>query len=194
MTSTSPTPSPLAEEALGPVAALYEIEADIRATRAEHRQRERQQRSRPLVEATHTWLTQQLERICGRSTLAQAIRYALNHWKGLVLYLDDGHLELDTNTVERAMRAVALNDLHMAEVFLNIDEVAAALGFRLIPPTEDTGAPVMAPTDAPPHTIRQTFGLAKPTTDYLLLDRRSNVEACVCRGSRCVAEPMTQAI
>jgi hypothetical protein len=41
-------------------------------------------------------------------------------------------------------------DLHMAEVFLNIDAVAAALGFRLIPPTEDTGAPVMAPTDAPP--------------------------------------------
>jgi hypothetical protein len=44
------------------IAALYEIEADIRATPAEHRQRERQQRSRPLVEAMHTWLTQQLER------------------------------------------------------------------------------------------------------------------------------------
>jgi hypothetical protein len=40
--------------------------------------------------------------------LAPAIRYALNHWKGLVLFLDDGRLELDTNTVERAMRPVAL--------------------------------------------------------------------------------------
>jgi hypothetical protein len=36
------------------------------------------------------------------------MRYALNHWTGLILYLDDGRLELDTNTVERAMRPVAL--------------------------------------------------------------------------------------
>ena len=34
------------------------------------------------------------------SALAQAIRYALNHWSGLILFLDDGRLELDTNTVE----------------------------------------------------------------------------------------------
>ena len=61
-----------------------------------------------LVEAMHVWLTEQLGRISGRSTLAQAIRYALNHWNGLILFLDDGRLELDTNTVERAMRPVAL--------------------------------------------------------------------------------------
>jgi transposase len=102
------TPSPLAEQALRRIAALYEIEADIRGTPAESRRSVRQQRSLPLVEAMHTWLTQQLERISGRSTLAQAIRYALNHWDGLILFLDDGRLELDTNTVERAMRPVAL--------------------------------------------------------------------------------------
>lgn len=102
------TKSSLAEEALRRIAALYEIEDDIRGMPAENRRQERQQRSRPLVEAMHPWLTQQLERISGRSTLAQAIRYALNHWTGLVLFLDDGRLELDTNTVERAMRPVAL--------------------------------------------------------------------------------------
>ena len=107
-TSTPPHKSPLAEEALRRIAALYEIEADIRGQPAEHRRAVRQQRSRPLVEAMHIWLTEQLGRISGRSTLAQAIRYALNHWNGLILYLDDGRLELDTNTVERAMRPVAL--------------------------------------------------------------------------------------
>jgi len=61
-----------------------------------------------IAEAMHAWLTEQLARISGRSTLAQAIGYALNHWKGLILFLDDGRLELDTNTVERAMRPVAL--------------------------------------------------------------------------------------
>lgn len=102
------TRSPLAEEALRRIAELYAIEAEIRGTPAENRRSVRQQRSRPLVEAMRTWLTEQLERVSGRSTLAQAMRYALNHWSGLILYLDDGRLELDTNTVERAMRPVAL--------------------------------------------------------------------------------------
>jgi hypothetical protein len=102
------TQSPLADEALRRIAELYEIEASIRATPADNRRSVRQMHSRPLVEAMRTWLTEQLGRISGRSTLAQAIRYALNHWDGLVLYLDDGRLELDTNTVERAMRPVAL--------------------------------------------------------------------------------------
>jgi transposase len=102
------TKSPLAEEALRRIAELYTIEAEVRGLHAEHRRSVRQQRSRSLVEAMRAWLGEQLERISGRSTLAQAIRYALNHWKGLVLYLDDGRLELDTNTVERAMRPVAL--------------------------------------------------------------------------------------
>jgi len=102
------TKSPLAAEALRRIAALYAIEADIRGKPAEERRLVRLQQSRPVVEAMHAWLNEQLGRISGRSTLAQAIRYALNHWKGLILFLDDGRLELDTNTVERAMRPVAL--------------------------------------------------------------------------------------
>jgi transposase len=102
------TKSPLAHEALQRIAALYEIEADIRGQTAEHRKQVRQQRSRPLVEAMHAWLTELLGQLSGRSTLAQAIRYALNHWKGLIRFLDDGRFELDTNIVERAMRPVAL--------------------------------------------------------------------------------------
>jgi transposase len=56
----------------------------------------------------HAWLTELLGQLSGRSSLAQAIRYALNHWKGLIRFLDDGRFELDTNIVERAMRPVAL--------------------------------------------------------------------------------------
>ena len=88
------TKSPLAQEALTQIAALYAIEAEIRGQPAEQRQFVRQQRSRPLVEAMHGWLHRQLDRLSGRSALAQAIRYALNHWKGLILFLDDGRLEL----------------------------------------------------------------------------------------------------
>jgi transposase IS66 family protein/transposase IS66-like protein len=44
----------------------------------------------------------------GWSDLAKAMRYILRHWDGLILYLDDGRLEMDTNVVERAIRPVTI--------------------------------------------------------------------------------------
>ena len=40
--------------------------------------------------------------------LAEAIRYGLNHCDGLVRFLDDGRIEIDSNTVERSIRGIAL--------------------------------------------------------------------------------------
>src|SRR3954449_6933282 len=102
------TGSPLAEEALRRIGELYKVEAEIRGRSAEERRTVRQERSRPIVDALHGWLTVQLARVSGKSGLAEAIRYALRHWTGLVLFLDDGRLELDTDTVERAIRPIAL--------------------------------------------------------------------------------------
>ena len=98
----------MAEEALRRIGELYRIEAEIRGRPAEERGAVRQERSKPLVEALHAWLTTQLGRVSGRSTLAEAIRYALRHWQGLVLFLEDGRIELDTNVIERAIRPIAL--------------------------------------------------------------------------------------
>jgi hypothetical protein len=102
------TQSPIAAEALARIAALYVIEKDIRGKTAAQRQAERQARSRPLVESMHAWLQQQLTRLSKSSKLAIAIRYVLRHWQGLTYFLDDGRLELDTNTVEREIRPIVL--------------------------------------------------------------------------------------
>ena len=98
----------MAEEALRRIGELYRIEAEIRGRPAEARRTVRQERSKPLVHALHAWLTAQLARVSGKSGLAEAIRYALRHWQGLLLFLDDGRIELDNNTVERAIRPIAL--------------------------------------------------------------------------------------
>ncbi len=102
------TGSPIAAEALRQIREMYKVEAEIRGRSAEERRAVRQERSKPVVEALHAWLAAQLERVSGKSTLAEAIRYALRHWTGLVLFLDDGRLELDTNSIERAIRPIAL--------------------------------------------------------------------------------------
>jgi hypothetical protein len=46
--------------------------------------------------------------ISSGSSLAEDIRYALNHWQGLTRFLEDGRLELDTNPVENAIRPICL--------------------------------------------------------------------------------------
>ncbi len=101
--------SPIAAEALSRIAALYRIEAEIRGCSAEERQAAWQERSRPVVEALEAWLREKLGLLSRKSNLAAAIRYALSHWAGLSLFLDDGRVEIDSNTVERTIRPLALN-------------------------------------------------------------------------------------
>ena len=47
--------------------------------------------------------------VSAKSKLGEAIRYALTRWDGLSRFLDDGRIELDSNTVERSIRPLALN-------------------------------------------------------------------------------------
>ena len=61
------TGSPLAEEALRRIGELYAIEAEIRGRPAEERRAVRQERSKPIVDALHAWLTAQLGRVSGKS-------------------------------------------------------------------------------------------------------------------------------
>ena len=72
------------------------------------RQTVRQLRSRPLIEELHRWLQDHVPRVPGWTDLAKAMRYVLRHWDGLILYLEDGRLEMDTNVVERAIRPVTI--------------------------------------------------------------------------------------
>jgi transposase len=100
--------SPVAAEALRRIGELYAIEARIRGLSPALRMAERRTFSKPLVEKLKVWLEQQLSRAPRRGKLADAIRYALSRWDGLTRFLHDGHIELDTNSVERAIRPVAL--------------------------------------------------------------------------------------
>lgn len=101
--------APIATEALARIARLYAIEAGIRGQSAQDRCTVRQEHTKPLVEEMKAWLGQQLARVSGRSPMAEAIRYGLSHWDGLIRFLDDGRIEIDSNTVERSIRPIALN-------------------------------------------------------------------------------------
>jgi transposase len=102
-------PAPIAVEVLERIAELYRIEAEIRGSSADERRAARQQKTRPLVEALKAGLERTLGQLAGGAPVAQAIRYGLGRWDGLTRFLDDGRVEIDSNTVERSMRPIALS-------------------------------------------------------------------------------------
>jgi transposase len=100
--------SPLARDALERIAALYAVEDEIRGRPPDERQRVRQTRARPLLQSLHDWFEVSLTKLSRKSDTTAAIRYALTLWSALTRYCDDGRLEIDNNTAERALRAVTL--------------------------------------------------------------------------------------
>ena len=81
------TGSPIAEEALVRIGALYDIERQIHGRSAEQRVAVRDEHSRPRVEAFRAWCDDQLPRIPGKGDLAKAMRYALRRWPSFTLFL-----------------------------------------------------------------------------------------------------------
>jgi transposase len=66
------------------------------------------------------WVEAKLDHLAQKSDTAKALRYALRHWDGQTLYLDDGRIEMDTNAVQRAMRPIKLNPKN--SLFAGCDE------------------------------------------------------------------------
>jgi hypothetical protein len=100
--------SPTTAEALARIAALYAVEDEIRGKPAELRREIRQARARPILNEFHQWMEKTVRQLSPKSETAGAIRYSLSRWCALTRYIDDGRLEIDNNSAERALRVVAL--------------------------------------------------------------------------------------
>jgi len=101
--------SPIGDEILQRIAALYAIEKQIRGASPEVRRATRQERSKPLVTELNAFVRAQRERLSQRSNMGQALGYLMNHWDGLCVYLNDGRVEMDNNPVENLIRPLTLN-------------------------------------------------------------------------------------
>jgi hypothetical protein len=101
--------APIATEALARIAELYAIEAEMRGRPADERRAVRSQRAQPIVDTLKAWFETKLVLVSQKSTVAEAIRYALSRWEGLCRFIEDGRVEIDSNIVERAIRPLALN-------------------------------------------------------------------------------------
>jgi transposase len=101
--------SPVATEVLRRIAQLYVIEDEVRGEPAEQRRQIRNERSLVIVDDLRHYLEARNRQVSAKAKLGEAIRYALTRWDGLSRFLEDGRVDLDSNTVERSIRPLALN-------------------------------------------------------------------------------------
>ena len=97
-----------ADVAIGKIRKLYLIEDRIRESTPAHRQQQRQQLSKPLLEDLHQWLETNQHKMPKDSLTYEAIRYALNQWSTLTGYCDDGRLHISNALAENAIRPFAV--------------------------------------------------------------------------------------
>jgi len=101
--------SPIVNDALLRIAALCKFKEAIRGRKPGHRCAMRQDVSRLLVDEFSAWLQALAKRISRKSDLGKALAYMLRRQDGLRLFLDDGHIDMDSNLVENAIRSPAMN-------------------------------------------------------------------------------------
>ncbi len=118
--------SPIAKEGLKRIAQLYRIEDRIRGEAPATRQFVRWTESAPLVNAFGVWLDEQRSRVSPRSRLGEKLTYIANQWDGLLVFLYDGRVEMDSNFVENRIRPIKLTAKNA--LFAGHDEGARSWG------------------------------------------------------------------
>jgi transposase len=94
---------------LGMIQALYDIETRAKDLTWQDRQALRQRESTVVLDAVWQWLdTAPLRDVLPKSDFAEALRYIRNHWKELNVYVQDGRIPIDNNSVEQLMKQVAM--------------------------------------------------------------------------------------
>lgn len=87
---------------------VIERESCAAGDSADERRARRQRDSVPVLARIRAWVDEQRAVIPPKTPLGQALGYLHNQWKRLVLFLDNGHVELTNNRRERELRKLVL--------------------------------------------------------------------------------------
>ena len=97
-----------ASQAMERIGILYKIEELIKNKTADEKHEERQKQSKPVLDAFFEWLHTMEGSVNRSSLIGDAILYTLNQEQYLRRYLEDGHLSIDNNSAERAVKNFAV--------------------------------------------------------------------------------------
>lgn len=100
----------LAKEAIDHIRRIYQVEtlARERSLDPPSRKALREEHTRNILDEIFDWMTVTRAKVLDKSPMAAGIDYAMHLRAALYRFLDDGRLEPDNNTAERALRPLAV--------------------------------------------------------------------------------------
>jgi transposase len=93
-----------AEVALEYIRKLYALEKEAKELTPDERYLMRQEKAKPIMDAFGDWLRETYPQTPPKGLLGKAIKYTLNQWSRLTVYLENGILRPDNNLAENAIR------------------------------------------------------------------------------------------
>lgn len=100
----------LALDGMRIIARLFAVEraSNLAGDTAEQRRARREQDSRPVLDELRAWVDEQRAVIPPRTPLGRGLGYLHRQWHRLLLFLEDGNIELTNNRRERELRRLVL--------------------------------------------------------------------------------------
>ncbi|MEN8129955.1 MAG: IS66 family transposase [Pseudomonadota bacterium] len=83
---------------------LYQVERSAKEKTPKQRKALRLKQAVPILGKIKQWLDEKAAKVLPKSPLGKAITYTLGLWPKLTTYLEDGHIEIDNNKAENAIR------------------------------------------------------------------------------------------
>jgi transposase len=99
-------------QAVKQIAKLYGIEKHIREASPQLTEtqivKKRMAEATPILHELKTWMLAEYPKVLPKSPIGKAIAYALGLWDNMHYYTLHGHLQIDNNSIENAIRPIAL--------------------------------------------------------------------------------------
>ena len=87
---------------------LFKIESELESLTPKERKKQRQERSKPILEAFWSWVNANRDNCLPKSKLYKAFNYAINQKEGLMQFLEDGNISITNNLAENSIRPFTL--------------------------------------------------------------------------------------
>ena len=127
-------PHSLATTVVDWIGDLYAIERRAKKANLTDDQRRwlRRNQSKPILKRIRRWLKQYYPHVVPKSALGQAMGYAINNWRALTRFLEDGTLEIDNNRSERKIKTIVMGRKNHLFVGSKEGGKAATIIYRVI--------------------------------------------------------------
>ncbi|MEH6359070.1 MAG: IS66 family transposase [Pseudomonadales bacterium] len=151
-----------ADMALSLINKLYGVERDCKDLDAANRLEARQLKSQPVLDQLKAWLDKTHAQVTPQSALGKAAGYLANNWSKLIRYTEGGHLPIDNNPAERAIRPFVIGRKNWLFSDTPKGAQASALIYSLIETAKANGQEPYAWL----RHVLERLPLAKSAEDY----------------------------